>query len=237
MTLDDVDLNEVTRTAKIAVAEGRLSQDVDVNDPKDLLRRFGLLKGDQPLNSALALFSKRLMFYPQCILKMAWFKGKDKTIFLDNRMVEGNIIQLQGEAMAFCFKHLNLSGVVRGLYREEELEVPADALREAIINALAHRLYTSSGSVSLAIYDDRVEISNPGNFNPEVAVQGLKCLRAKCILGSRQSGCLVAMQLSIQLMSASEESIGRGSFAALLFHTSGGRYGDIEHNGQFCNQG
>lgn len=72
----------------------------------------------------------------------------------------------------FCFKHLNLSGVVRGFYREEELEVPADALREAIINALAHRLYTSSGSVSLAIYEDRVEISNPGNFNPEVAVQG-----------------------------------------------------------------
>ena len=172
VSLDDVDLNEVTRTAKIAVAEGRLSSDVDVNDPKDLLRRFGLLKGDQPLNGAMALFGKGLMFYPQCILKMAWFKGKDKTIFLDNRMVEGNIIQLQSEAMAFCFKHLNLSGVVRGLYREEELEVPADALREAIINALAHRLYTSSGSVSLAIYEDRVEISNPGNFNPEVAAQG-----------------------------------------------------------------
>ena len=151
VSLDDVDLNEVTRTAKIAVAEGRLSADVDVNDPKDLLRRFGLLKGDQPLNGAMALFGKGLMYYPQCILKLAWFKGKDKTIFLDNRMVEGNIIQLQSEAMAFCFKHLNLSGVVRGLYREEELEVPADALREAIINALAHRLYTSSGSVSLAI--------------------------------------------------------------------------------------
>ena len=172
VSLDDVDLNEVTRTAKIAVAEGRLSSDVDVNDPKDLLRRFGLLKGDQPLNGAMALFGKGLMYYPQCILKLAWFKGKDKTIFLDNRMVEGNIIQLQSEAMAFCFKHLNLSGVVRGLYREEELEVPAAALREAIINALAHRLYTSSGSVSLAIYEDRVEISNPGNFNPEVAAQG-----------------------------------------------------------------
>lgn len=172
VSLADVDLDEVTRTAKIAVAEGRLPQDIDVNDPEDLLRRFGLLKGGQPLNGALALFGKRLMYYPQCILKMAWFKGKDKTVFLDNRMVEGNIIQLQSEAMAFCFKHLNLSGVVRGLYREEELEIPAEALREAIINALAHRLYTSSGSVSLAIYEDRVEISNPGNFNPEVASQG-----------------------------------------------------------------
>lgn len=170
VSLADVDLDEVTRTARIAVAEGRLSPDVDVSDSKDLLRRFGLLKDGRPLNGAMALFGKDLTFYPHCILKMAWFKGKDKTIFLDNRMVSGNIIQLQSEAMAFCFKHLNLSGVVRGLYREEELEIPAEALREAIINALAHRLYTSNGGVSLAIYEDRVEISNPGNFNPESVV-------------------------------------------------------------------
>ena len=94
---------------------------MDVSDSKDLLRRFGLLKDGRPLNVAMALFGKDLTFYPHCILKMAWFKGKDKTIFLDNRMVSGNIIQLQSEAMAFCFKQLNLSGVVRGLYRKEEL--------------------------------------------------------------------------------------------------------------------
>lgn len=75
--------------------------------------------------------------------------------------------------MAFCFKHLNLSGVVKGLYREEELEIPAEALREAIINALAHRLYSSNGGVSLAIFEDRVEISNPGNFSLETASRGV----------------------------------------------------------------
>ena len=101
---------------------------MDVSDSKDLLRRFGLLKDGRPLNVAMALFGKDLTFYPHCILKMAWFKGKDKTIFLDNRMVSGNIIQLQSEAMAFCFKQLNLSGVVRGLYRKEELEMPAEAI-------------------------------------------------------------------------------------------------------------
>lgn len=173
VSLSDIDLEEVTRTAKIAVSEGRLSPEVDVNDPKDLLRRFGLLKGDRPLNGAMALFGKNMTFYPQCILKMAWFKGTDKTIFLDNRLVEGNVIRLQSEALAFCFKHLNLSGVVRGLYREERLEVPAEALREAIVNALAHRLYESGGAVSLAIYDDRVEISNPGSFSPDAAAQGV----------------------------------------------------------------
>ena len=171
VTLGDIDFDEVKRTAHIAVSEGRLSPDVDINDPKDLLRRFGLLKGEQPLNGAMAVFGKNLTFYPHCMLKMAWFKGKDKTTFLDNRLVTGNIIELQSEAMAFCFKHLNLSGVVKGLYREEELEVPVEALREAIINALAHRLYSSNGGVSLAIFEDRVEISNPGNFSLDAASQ------------------------------------------------------------------
>jgi ATP-dependent DNA helicase RecG len=76
--------------------------------------------------------------------------------------------------VAFCFKHLNLSGVVKGLYREEELEIPVEALREAIINALAHRLYSSNGSVSLAIFEDRVEISNPGNFSMDAASHGVE---------------------------------------------------------------
>jgi ATP-dependent DNA helicase RecG len=132
---------------------------------------YGGPRGEQPLNGAMAVFGKNLTFYPQCILKMAWFKGKDKTTFLDNRLVTGNIIELQSEAMAFCFKHLNLSGVVKGLYREEELEIPVEALREAIINALAHRLYSSNGGVSLAIFEDRVEISNPGNFSFDAASQ------------------------------------------------------------------
>ena len=46
--------------------------------------------------------------------------------------------------------------------------MPFDALREAVINALAHRDYTNpGGSASVAIFDDRVEISNPGSFPPE----------------------------------------------------------------------
>ena len=155
----------------LTAAEKKLLELYRAADADTKKAAVALLKGEQPLNGAMAVFGKNLTFYPHCILKMAWFKGKDKTTFLDNRLVSGNIIELQSEAMAFCFKHLNLSGVVKGLYREEELEVPVEALREAIINALAHRLYSSNGGVSLAIFEDRVEISNPGNFSLDAASQ------------------------------------------------------------------
>lgn len=47
--------------------------------------------------------------------------------------------------------------------REEHLEVPVTALREALINALCHRQYERYNlTIGIAIYDDRIEISNPG---------------------------------------------------------------------------
>ena len=81
-----------------------------------------------------------------------------------NALVE-IFFDLLDAGMDFCFKHLNLHGRVVGLQRDEKLEIPIEALREALINALCHRSYDSiSGSVSLAIYDDRLEIENPGRF-------------------------------------------------------------------------
>jgi predicted HTH transcriptional regulator len=77
--------------------------------------------------------------------------------------------------MAFCFNHLSLSGEINGTYREEHLEVPAKALREALVNALVHRLYVKRGSsVSLAIYDDRIEIINPGTFPSNLTMAELR---------------------------------------------------------------
>lgn len=62
---------------------------------------------------------------------------------------------------------LSLSGTTDTLEREEHLTVPYKAIREGVVNALTHRSYRDAGgSVGIAIYDDRVEIENPGSFPP-----------------------------------------------------------------------
>ena len=77
--------------------------------------------------------------------------------------------------MAFFFKHLSISGKIVGFKREEKLEVPAAALREALTNALCHRLFhNTSSSVGIAIYDDRVEIENTGHLPDELNVETIK---------------------------------------------------------------
>ena len=70
------------------------------------------------------LFGNKFYDYPQCLLRLARFKGTGKEEFIDNQRVQGNIYKLLDAAMAFFFKHLSISGKIEGLYREEELSIP-----------------------------------------------------------------------------------------------------------------
>lgn len=108
---------------------------------------------------------------------MARFKGYDKTEFLDNRQVNGNSFQLLDEAMLFLWRHLPVAGRIQpGLFeRVDEPLFPPVALREALVNAFCHRDYSLvGGSVSLAIYDDRLEIWSDGTLPSEIKVEDLK---------------------------------------------------------------
>ena len=175
LKLSDLDENEIRKTARMGVAEGRLPESTDDNDIIGLLDGFKVRKNGALRNAAAVLFCKEDTDYMQCLLRLARFKGKDNQIFIDNKQITGNIFRLIDAGMAFCFNHLSLSGVINGIYREEHLEVPAKAIREALVNALVHRLYVKRGSsVSLAIYDDRVEIINPGSFPSNLTMAELR---------------------------------------------------------------
>ena len=106
---------------------------------------------------------------------MARFQGVEKNVFIDNMRVKGNFFELLDAGMSFFFKHLSQSGVIKGLRREEQLEIPVEALREALTNALCHRLLDSpSGSVGISIFDDRVEIENTGHLPNELTLETIK---------------------------------------------------------------
>ena len=166
LKLEDIDLEEVRRTARKAVQMGRLDSSVNTEDAVGLLDHFKLREGGALLNGAAVLFGNdKSIWYPQLEIKMGWFRGTTDREFLDNRHVTGNVFKLMDEAMAFCFKHLNVSAKITGkIERDEELEVPAAALRETLVNAFAHRDYDDTRTVYLAVYSDRVEVKSPGAF-------------------------------------------------------------------------
>lgn len=174
LKISDLDENAILGAVREGIRNGRLPEVTIREEIPTILRKFGLLRDGNLNNAAAVLFGLDFYDYPQCLLRMARFKGTTKEEFIDNQRAEGNIYTLLDAAMAFFFKHLSLSGKINGLYREEELSIPYKALRECCINSLCHRSYHYPGSsVSIAIYDDRVEITNTGTFPADLPVERL----------------------------------------------------------------
>ncbi|MDR0523153.1 MAG: putative DNA binding domain-containing protein [Candidatus Methanoplasma sp.] len=93
----------------------------------------------------------------------ALYKGTDKVHILDAKVLDGDVVSNIDDAVIFLKKHLRLRFVIKTLRREEILELPEDALREAVVNAACHRDYFERGAnVMVEVFDDRVEITNPG---------------------------------------------------------------------------
>lgn len=77
-----------------------------------------MVKRGKIKNAAAALFVKNSSAYPQFLLRMARFRGTEKKVFIDNMRVNGNFFELLDAGLSFFFKHLNQSGVIKGIRRE-----------------------------------------------------------------------------------------------------------------------
>jgi len=163
-TFDRLDASEVSRLLTDAVAAGRL--EATVTTPAEALAKMHLMSNGVPTRSAVVAFAiDPLPDYPQCALRMARFRGTTKNEFLDQRQLTGHAFRLLEVAGLFLRRHLPVAGRFEpGLFeRQDEPLFPFLALREALVNALCHRDYSiPGGAVSVAVFDDRLEIISTG---------------------------------------------------------------------------
>ena len=137
---------------------------------EELLRNLGVLAKDESglvLNNAGVLFFAKdpARILPHCVVTCILFKGNSKVHILDRKSFEFDLLRNIDEAVLFIERHLNLAYEIKELRRKEILEIPEFVLREAIVNAVAHRDYFERGAnVQVDIFDDRIEISNPGGL-------------------------------------------------------------------------
>jgi ATP-dependent DNA helicase RecG len=179
-TLASLDKHRIREVVQIAIATKRLHMISTHTSIREILTKLNLMVNDQLTNAAVILFYKgKQEQHFGTRLQLARFYGTDKREFLDNKIFYGNAFDLYEKALEFLGNHLPIAGKIEAgnPYRVETLAIPHTVLREAIANAICHRDYSMHGqSIMLAIYDDRIEIDNPGGLPPGITVAQLKSM-------------------------------------------------------------
>ena len=163
-------MNKVYRQG---ISSGRLAK--SDNGLYSILSELQLLDSYEVKNGTVVLFAENIRQYlPQCRVRIQLMsKGKTANQFDDSITLEGNIFTLLDETIAYFKERLpRQSFFLEGkTTRMDDYIYPLDVLDEAVSNALIHRDYSDSlDEVTIFIYTDKIEISNPGRL-PEKLVK------------------------------------------------------------------
>ena len=161
----DVSWNDISREKiKTFFKEAGISTG-EIN-PQDILASLNLATKDGIKNAGVLFFAREPRRHiGQCETILVSFKGTKRLDIIDRKDVQDDLWTQYQEAMIFLKRHLSVRTEIKGLDRKDFYEIPLEALREAVANAIIHRDYSVRGtSIMVEVYDDRVIIKNPGGF-------------------------------------------------------------------------
>ena len=178
MTVTDKEIDDLCKAMKKQAVKNAHSDDQRASI-KDVgiqqLRSWGVLierdGKDYPSNAFAILTGKGgLHVVTQCGV----FKGTTKEVFVDRREYSGPLWEQIEEAYRFVLRNIHLGAKFEGVYRQDVYEIPPDAIRELIINAMVHRSYLDHGTIQIAVYDNRLEITSPGKLPMGQTIERMK---------------------------------------------------------------
>ena len=145
---------------------------------RELLVHLNLLNDGRPTNAAMLVFGKAPQrFLISSEVKCAHFHGTEVAKPIPSYQVyNGTAFQLVDQAVDFVLSKIALSVGTRAesVQAPVTYEIPKEVVTEAIVNAVAHRDYTSNASVQVMLFSDRLEILNPGRLPPSLTLEQLR---------------------------------------------------------------
>lgn len=144
-------------------------------EPRTLLARLNLVTDGLPTNAAVLLFgSAPHRFIPSAEIECAHLHGV-KTMDPIRKTFRGGMLSLVEAATTFVMSRLDslVGQRSEGPRAPRFPEIPVDAVVEALVNAVAHRDYTSSIPVRVTLFRDCLRVSNPGGIPYPLTVDDL----------------------------------------------------------------
>lgn len=139
----------------------------------ELIRNLELLGPKGEMTNVVPMFfseecGKRI---PQAVVRCVLFKGTNKVHIIDSKTIGGPLLNQYNETTKWLKQRLAVEYIMDGFNpRIEKWEIPLDAIKEALTNSICHRdYYDTAANIMVELYDDRLEISNPGGLLPIVA--------------------------------------------------------------------
>ena len=127
------------------------------------------------VGGVLMFGANRLATFPDAWLQAGRFRGAAKTHIADSIDVVATLPETVDQALAFVKRSMSLEMRVEGARRSEQWQFPLVAVREALINSVVHADYSQRGApLRVAVYDDRLEIENPGMLVPGLTIDDLR---------------------------------------------------------------
>jgi predicted HTH transcriptional regulator len=146
--------------------------------PLEVLAHLNLLDKERPSHAAVLLFGKEPQrFLISSEVKCAHFHGVEVAKPIPSyRVYKGTVFDLVDQAVDFVLSKIDLAVGTRAhsIQAPVAYEMPPEVIREAIVNAVAHRDYTSNGSVQVMLFADRLEVWNPGTLPPPLTIARLR---------------------------------------------------------------
>ena len=137
----------------------------DGMDPIVALENLHLLEGGIMTHAGAWLLAEDITRYTLTAgVTCAVLRGITNTHIIDLKNFTGDICAIYDDCIAYMQAKLNTALIPHAHGRDERLELPEDALREAMVNAIAHRDYRSTANVQVHIFYDRLEIVTPGGL-------------------------------------------------------------------------
>ncbi len=185
-TMSDLDQDAVKRFISLVKATGR--RPVGERGEDEILSKLELVKNGVPTRAAILLFGNSpRRFFMSSLIQLGRFRSE--TQIVDDKRNEGNILEQIDECLTWCKQRFETELVITGKpERDEKWEYPLEAVREALINAVCHREYAALSNTQVRLYDDRIEIWNPGGLlmplTPEQLLQEHPSLRRNPLIAN-----------------------------------------------------
>jgi len=172
--IEDIDGEKIKKFIEKAKEERNFN--VEYKSKKDFLKKMHIFTKKRLNYSAILLFGKDPQkFVLQSEVRCARFKGIKPLEFEDMEVINGTLIEQVERIMEFIKRNLKMEATFdKGIERKEKWEYPLLAIKEGVTNAICHRDFSSNANVQVRIFDDRLEIWNPGNLPKGLTVEKLK---------------------------------------------------------------